>query len=163
MEGIFGGYLGLVISTIGAALAATLAGIGSAKGVGMAGQASAGVVSENPELFGRALVLQALPGTQGIYGLLVAFLILLNNGVISALDTPISVAQGLIYFMGALPIAFVGYSSAIAQGKTAVAGIGLLGKKPEESGKAITMAIMVETYAVLALLVSMLTVLLGKA
>jgi V/A-type H+-transporting ATPase subunit K len=158
---IFDGYLGLVISTIGAALAATLAGIGSAKGVGMAGQASAGIVSENPELFGRALVLQALPGTQGIYGLLVAFLILLNNGVISPLDTPISVSQGLVYFMGSLPIAFVGYSSAIAQGKTAVSGIGLLGKKPEESGKAITMAIMVETYAVLALLVSMLTVLLS--
>jgi V/A-type H+-transporting ATPase subunit K len=154
--------LGLVISTIGAAVAATLAGIGSAKGVGMAGQASAGVVSESPELFGRALVLQALPGTQGIYGLLVAFLILLNNGVIAAKD-PISVAQGFIYFLGAMPIAFVGYSSAIAQGKTAVAGIGLLGKRPEESGKAITMAIMVETYAVLALLVSMLTVLLGKA
>ena len=163
MNELFGGYLGLVISTVGAAIAATLAGIGSAKGVGMAGQASAGVVSESPELFGRALVLQALPGTQGIYGLLVAFLILLNNGVISQLDTPISVAQGFIYFLGAMPIAFVGFSSAVAQGKTAVAGIGLLGKKPEESGKAITMAIMVETYAVLALLVSMLTVLLGKA
>ena len=158
---LFGGYFGLVISTVGAAIAATLAGIGSAKGVGMAGQASAGIVSENPELFGRALVLQALPGTQGIYGLLVAFLILLYNGVISPLAAPISPAQGLVYFLGAMPIAFVGYSSAIAQGKTAVAGIGLLGKKPEESGKAITMAIMVETYAVLALLVSMLTILLG--
>lgn len=163
MEALFGGYLGLVISTIGAALAATLAGIGSAKGVSMAGQASAGLVSENPELFGRALVLQALPGTQGIYGLLVAFLILLNNGVISALEQPISIAQGLIFFLGAMPIAFVGYFSAVLQGKTAVAGIGMLGKQPAESGKAITMAIMVETYAVLALLVSMLTVLLGKA
>ncbi|MDD5016993.1 MAG: V-type ATP synthase subunit K [Eubacteriales bacterium] len=159
---LFGGYFGLIISSVGAVFAVVLAGIGSAKGVGLAGQASAGLVSEDPELFGRAIVLQVLPGTQGIYGLLVAFLILLYNGVITPLDVPISAAQGLIYFLGALPIAFVGYSSAIAQGKTAVAGIGLLGKKPEESGKAITMAIMVETYAVLALLISMLTILLGR-
>ena len=46
------------------------------------------------------------------------------------------------------------------QAKTAVAGIGLLAKRPEEAGKAITMAIMVETYAVFALLISMLVILL---
>ena len=159
----FGEYFGLLISTAGAALSVILAGTGSAKGMSLAGQAAAGLVSEDPDKFGQALVLQLLPGTQGIYGLLVAFLILLNNGVVTPLDVPISVAQGWIYFLGALPIAFVGFTSAIAQGKTVVSGIGLLGKRPEESGKAITMAIMVETYAVFALLISMLTVLLGKA
>ncbi len=155
----FGEYFGTVISTFGAALAIGLAGIGSAIGISLAGQAAAGLVSEAPDRFGQALVLQLLPGTQGIYGLLVAFLILLNNGVIGGGGVPISESQGWIYFFAAMPTALVGLFSAIAQGKTAVAGIGLLGKRPEEQGKAIIMAIMVETYAVFALLISMLVIL----
>jgi V/A-type H+-transporting ATPase subunit K len=155
----FGTYFGVIISTLGAALAVGLAGTGSAKGMGLAGQAAAGLVSEDPDKFGKALVLQLLPGTQGIYGLLVAFMILLNNGIVGG--EPISAAQGWVYFFAAMPTAIAGLTSAIAQGKTAVAGIGLLGKRPEESGKAITMAIMVETYAVFALLISMLTILLS--
>lgn len=161
MLDFFGEYFGMIISTMGAALAIGLAGIGSAIGISLTGQAAAGLVSEEPDRFGQALVLQLLPGTQGIYGLLVAFLILMGNGVIGG--GTISAAQGWIYFFGALPTAIVGLFSAIAQGKTAVAGIALLGKRPEEQGKAITMAIMVETYAVLALLISMLVILLGRA
>ena len=65
---------GIVIAYVGAALCAILAGIGSALGVMMAGKAAAGVASEKPELFGKLLVLQALPGTQGIYGFLTAIL-----------------------------------------------------------------------------------------
>lgn len=156
----FSQYFGTIISTLGAALAVGLAGTGSAKGMSLAGQAAAGLVSEDPDKFGQALVLQLLPGTQGIYGLLVAFLVLLFNGVIGG--DPISAAQGWIFFFGCMPIAVAGLTSAIAQGKTAVAGIGLLGKRPEESGKAITMAIMVETYAVFALLISLLTILLSN-
>lgn len=152
----FNEYFGVIISTLGAALAVGLAGTGSAKGMSLAGQAAAGLVSEDPDKFGRALVLQLLPGTQGIYGLIVAFLILMFNGVIGG--DPISAAQGWVFFAASLPIAIAGLTSAIAQGKTAVAGIGLLGKRPEESGKAIIMAIMVETYAVFALLISMLTI-----
>ncbi len=157
----FGEYFGMIISTFGAALAVGLSGIGSAKGISLAGQAAAGLVSEEPDRFGQALVLQLLPGTQGIYGLLVAFLILLNNGIVGG--GMISAAQGWVYFFASLPVGIVGLTSAISQGKTAVSGIALLGKRPEEQGKAITMAIMVETYAVFALLISMLIILLGKA
>ena len=152
--------LGHVLALAGAALAALLAGIGSARGVGMAGEASAGLVAEDPNKFGSALVLQLLPGTQGIYGLLVGFVILLQLGLLSGGVKDVSVYQGLMLLLGALPTAFVGYFSAIMQAKTAVAGIGLLAKRPEEAGKAITMAIMVETYAVFALLISMLVILL---
>lgn len=157
----FGDYFGMIISTFGAALAVGLAGIGSAKGISLAGQAAAGLISEEPDRFGQALVLQLLPGTQGIYGLLVAFLILLNNGIVGG--GMISAAQGWVYFFASLPVGIVGLTSAISQGQTAVSGIALLGKRPEEQGKAITMAIMVETYAVFALLISMLIILLGKA
>jgi V/A-type H+-transporting ATPase subunit K len=159
----FGQYFGMIISTFGAAVAVGLAGVGSAMGIGLTGQAAAGLVAEDPDKFGSALVLQLLPGTQGIYGLLVAFLILLNNGIVTPLAAPISAAQGWVYFFAGLPIGLVGLLSAIHQGRTAVAGIALLGKRPEEQGKAITMAIMVETYAVFALLISMLIILLGKA
>ena len=72
--------LGFALAIGGAAMAA-LAGVGSALGVGVAGQAAAGVVAEDPKKFGQTLVLQALPGTQGIYGLLIAFLILVKTGV----------------------------------------------------------------------------------
>jgi len=160
MTDFLGSYTGLIVSTVGAALAMILAGIGSAKGVGMAGQAAAGLVAEDPDLFGRAIVLQLLPGTQGIYGFVVAVLIMVFNGVLGG--EPISGELGWAYFFGSLPIAFVGLGSAVAQGKTAVAGIGLLGKQSSESGKAIVMAIMVETYAVLALLVSLLVILSAK-
>ena len=152
--------LGQIFALFGAALAAGLAGAGSAIGVGMAGQAAAGLVSEAPDRYGQALVLQLLPGTQGIYGLLVGFIVLMNVGILGGEMVSLTATQGLIYLAGCLPMAIVGLISAIAQGKTAVAGIGLLAKRPEENGKAITMAIMVETYAVFALLISMLVILM---
>lgn len=153
---------GLVFSFAGAAIAAFASGTGSAIGVGKAGEALSGLVSEDPDKFGRGLVLQLLPGTQGIYGLVVAFMIMNNVGLFLPTFNEVTVTQGLIYFFGAMPIALVGLLSAIAQGKTVVTGIMLLAKREEEMGKAIVMAVMVETYAVLALLVSMLVVLTLK-
>jgi V/A-type H+-transporting ATPase subunit K len=151
---------GLVIALAGAAVSVTLACTGSAMGVGMAGEAAAGVVSENPDTFGRCLVLQALPGTQGIYGLLVAFLILVNVGVLGGQPEAITIGHGMMYFSASLIMGFGGLFSAIAQGKTAAAGIQLVATRPEEGGKAIVMTIMVETYAVLSLLASLLIVLM---
>lgn len=150
--------LGIVFALVGAACAAIFAGLGSAKGVGLVGEAGAGVLTEDPSKFGKVLILQILPGTQGLYGFLAAILVLLQVGVIGGSYTGISLATGLLYFIACLPIAVVGYFSAIAQGRAAVAGVGIIAKKPDQSGKAITMAVMVETYAVLALLVSLLAI-----
>ncbi len=152
--------IGQVIAILGAVMAAGVPGIASAIGVGMTGEAVAGLVSEKPETFGQALVLQLLPGTQGVYGLLVGFVILLRIGVIGGTLISLSTYQGMMLAFGALPVAFVGWLSAIAQAKTAISGVSLLAKKSDEAGKAITMTVMVETYAVLALLISMLIVLL---
>ena len=148
---------GTIFAAAGAAMAAVMAGVGSALGVGLAGQASAGVVSEDPDRFGSCLLLQLLPGTQGIYGLLIAFVIASKAGLLSGAST-LSATAGLSLFLAAIPIAFGGLLSAIAQGKVAVAGINLVAKKPEEQGKAMLMTVMVETYAVLALLISFLLV-----
>ncbi|MBP1578261.1 MAG: V-type ATP synthase subunit K [Oscillospiraceae bacterium] len=147
---IFSGY---TFALLGAALAIGLAGSGSAKGVGIAGEAGTGIISTSPEQFGRVLLLQALPGTQGIYGLLVAFLILFSDPVSSG---TLTIAQGIGYFCSALPIAIAGYFSAIAQGRVSAASMGIIASKPEESMKGVIAAGLVETYAVLALLISVL-------
>lgn len=157
---VMGLELGQFWAFLGAALAVGLAGAGSAIGVGIAGQASAGVVSENPDNFGRCLVLQLLPGTQGIYGLLVAFLIMMQMGLFGGDLVSISNTKGLIVLAAGIIMAIGGLLSAIAQGKTAAAGITLVGRRPEESGKAIIMATMVETYAVFSLLASLLIILM---
>ena len=150
--------LGTALAVLGAALAALLSGMGSAKGVGLVGQAGAGVVTEDPAKFGKVLILQILPGTQGLYGFLTAFLLLVQINIISGTFVPLSVEKGLMYFAACLPVAIVGYFSAIAQGKTAASGVSIVAKRPDQSGKAITFAAMVETYAVLALLISILAI-----
>ena len=149
---------GVALGILGAALAALLSGIGSSIGVGIAGRAAAGVVTEDPEKFSKVLILQLLPGTQGIYGLLIAFIALSNIGVLGGSVRQLTMGEGLSFLMACLPMAFVGLMSAIMQGKTSVASIGVVAKKPEEFGKAMILPAMVETYAILALLVSILAV-----
>ncbi|WP_422447982.1 V-type ATP synthase subunit K [Thermoanaerobacterium sp. DL9XJH110] len=148
--------LGQVLALLGAALAVLLPGIGSAKGVGIVGESAAGVVTEDPGKFGQTLILQAIPGTQGIYGLLTGFVIMQRIGILGGNLLPLTTLQGLLILAAALPIALVGLLSAIAQGRAAAAGIGIIAKRPEELAKGITYAAMVETYAVLALLASIL-------
>lgn len=146
-------FTGSNLALLGAALAVALSGMGSAKGVGIAGEAGAGVLSVTPENFGRVLLLQALPGTQGIYGLLVSFLIIFADGVIPG---TLPLIQGVGYLCAALPVGLVGYFSAIAQGRVSAAGMGIVATKPEESMKGVIAAGLVETYAVLSLLISVL-------
>ena len=147
---------GVAITFLGAALAAALACIGSAIGVQSAGKAAAGVVSEKPELFGKMLILQALPGTQGIYGFLIGVLILVFSGIMGGDASAITMEQGWMYLFAGLPIGIVGLLSGIAQGNTAVSAIHMTAKQPDASAKGITMTALVETYAILALLVSVL-------
>ena len=152
------GEMGIVLALLGAAFAVLFAGIGSAIGVGIAGQAASGVVTEDPSKFAKVLVIQLLPGTQGLYGLLVGFVTLSNIGILGGQPADLSLTTGLLIFAACLPIAIVGLISAIYQGKTAVAAIGIVAKKPDQFGKAMLFPAMVETYAILALLVSFLAV-----
>lgn len=154
-EFFFSIFNGTNLALIGAALAAALAGMGSAKGVGIVGLASSGLLSEDPSKFGRALVLQALPGTQGIYGLITAFLLIFTKLDFSK---TLTMGDGFYFLVACLPIAIVGFYSAIHQGKVAASGILLIAKRPNEVGKAIIGAALVETYAIFALLVSLLLI-----
>lgn len=150
--------LGIVYALLGAAVAVFLAGAGSALGVGVAGQAASGVVSEDPSKFAKVLILQLLPGTQGIYGLLVGFITLSKIGLLGGGAADVSVQTGLLILAACLPIGIVGLISGRAQGKTAAAAIGIIAKKPDQFGKAMLFPAMVETYAILALLISILAV-----
>lgn len=148
--------LGQVYALIGVALATGLAGAGSSIGVGTAGRAAAGALSEKPELFARVLILQLLPGTQGIYGLLVSFVALGQIGILGG--TAPSPEKGLLYLVACVPIGLVGLISGMHQGRCSVASIGLVSKNPSSFGRAMILPAMVETYAILALLISILTV-----
>ena len=149
--------MGVVLALLGAVIAALAAGIGSSIGVGMTGEAAAGVVTEDPSKFSKVLVLQLLPGTQGIYGLLIGFITLTQIGIMGG-SADISVIKGILYFVACLPMAFVGYKSAIRQAGASVASISLVAKRPDQFGKAMIFPAMVETYAILALLISILSI-----
>jgi V/A-type H+-transporting ATPase subunit K len=148
-------YGGLVLGFLGSAISVGFAGWGSVIGVGMTGVAASGVVTEDPGKFGKALLLQALPGTQGIYGLLIGFLIWQKMGVFGTL-ADLTLQQGWLILFAAIPMGLVGFVSAIYQGKAASAGCNIIAKRPEELAKGMVFAAMVETYAVLALLASFL-------
>ena len=156
MEHFFGD--GLAIALAGAALAVGLGGIGSAVGVSLAGQAGAGVATEQPEKFGKILVLEALPGTQGIYGFLVGFLILLFTGVLAGEPVDMTVAQGWQMFFSCLPAGITCLFSGVWQGKVSAAGMNMIAKDDSQMGKAIVLSAMVETYAVLGFLISALLI-----
>lgn len=158
-------FTGTALAILGAALAVTLAGLGSAKGVNLVGEAVNGLLSENPTMFGKAFALEALPMTQGIYGLVAAFMILVKIGVFGgdfSYDA-LTVGQGMYFLMAALPIGIVGFFSALRQAKSAASGVNLLAKRPEKLGQAITSAALVETYAIFALLITLLAVMMAPA
>jgi len=152
-------FTGTNIALIGIALAVILPGIGSSKGVGMVGEAGAGLITEDPGSFSKVLILQIIPGTQGLYGFVVGLFALINLGVFGGSMPSLSFTDGMSYFMACMPIAIVGLGSAIYQGRVAAAGVSIIAKRPGEAFKGVMLAVMVEFYAILALLVSMLLIL----
>ena len=148
LKEVMGQYGGLIFGSIGIFFAVALAGAGSAKGVGMAGEAAAGVVIDEPEKFGKSLVLQFLPGTQGLYGFVIGLFILFRLKT----DTPVN--TGFMYMVSGAVVGLAGLISAISQGKVSVAGINILAKNEEQQAKGIIFAVMVELYAILAFAIS---------
>ena len=154
----FGSWGGLALALLGAGLAAVLSGIGSAKGTGMAGEAGTGLLCQDPSKCGKVMILQVIPGTQGLYGLVVWCFAIFRMGLLSGWLPELSVTQGLQYFVACLPMALGGMISAIAQGRVACASINLLAKTPDHWSKGMVLCVTVEFYAVLSLLASMLMI-----
>lgn len=148
---------GLGLALLGAGLAAVLSGIGSAKGTGIAGEAGTGLLCEDPSKFGKIMILQVIPGTQGLYGLVVWFFAVFRMGLLSGMPD-LTVMQGVQYFAACLPMALGGLFSAIAQGRVAAGSINILAKKPDDWAKGMVLCITVEFYAILSLLASMMMI-----
>lgn len=147
--------IGIGLAFAGAAIAAALGFSGSAIGMGHAGQAAAGVLGEKPQLFGKMLLMQALPGSQGIYGLVGAFLILNFSGILGGDGSvALTTAQGMQYLMAGLPIGIAGYFSGMFQGMVAASGISMIAKDEANMGRAIVLSVMVETWAIFGVLIS---------
>ena len=148
---------GIGCAVAGAMLAVMFGGWGSARGLRIAGAQTAGVLAEKPELFGRLLVLTALPGTQGFYGLITTIMIARQIKLMEGAPVcPPLVGFGLL-FIG-FCVGVVLYRSAVFQGETSAACISLTARKPEEAGRAILFPALVETYAVVALLAAILMI-----
>jgi V/A-type H+-transporting ATPase subunit K len=148
--------MGDALAVTGAALAVGLCGVGASFGMAIVQRASAGLVAERPDTFTRTLVFQLIPTTAALYGFVVGFLILQN---ISLGGAPgYGIWEGAMILGASLPIALVGLASSIAQAKVCASVIMMIGKKPELYGRAITMAIFIEFFALLGLIISVLLV-----
>lgn len=152
---LFGENSGLIWGSFGIAFAVILSGIGSARGVGLAGEAGAALTKEKPETFGQSLVLQMLPATQGLYGFVIGLLILLE------LESGMDPTMGWYLLMAGVPVGFTGITSAPAQARVSVAGMQILAQKPEHTTKGIIYSAMVETYAILGFVISLMMILLN--
>lgn len=154
---------GLTLALLSAGLAALLAGIGSAIGVGIAGRTATGVLSEKPERYGQMFIMVVLPGTQGFYGFLAAFLVMLKLNFFGGTGVlELSPVLGVEVMIACIPIMFAGLISAVLQGRVCAAGIMMAAKKPDMAFKAgVVYAVMVEIYAVLGLLVTIFMLLFG--
>ena len=154
-------YGGPFFGFLGAALAAGLACVGSAKGTGIAGEAGAGLLAEDPSQFSKCMILQVIPGTQGLYGLVIGFLALLQMGLFAGTLDSLTTAQGLRVLAACIPMALGGLLSAIAQGRVAAASINIVAKNPNDWSKGMVLCIIVEFYAILSLLISFLMLMFG--
>ena len=148
----------IYVAYIGIALMVALSGVGSAFGVSYPANATIGALKKNKGVFGSCMILTALPGTQGLYGLMIGFVTMVRAGLLGGSPMEISVGTGLMTLAACLPVGLVGLISGIYQCKASVASIGVVAKKPEQFAKAMLFPAMVETYAILALLISFLAV-----
>ena len=155
----FGSWGGLALALLGAGLAAVLSGIGSAKGTGMAGEAGAGLLCQDPGKFGKVMILQVIPGTQGLYGLVVWFFAIFRMGLLSGYAARADHCPGLAsIWRPACPWLWAACSPPSRRAAWLLRSINILAKKPDDWSKGMVLCITVEFYAILSLLASMLMI-----
>ena len=143
---------GYAIAMVGVALCVLLCGVGSCLGLFSTGRAAAGVLSENPKKFGKLMVLVLLPATQGIYGFIIGII------AVRSLAADMVVAQGWAFVGAVLPMMLSGLITGIFQGKSAVNCIYAVGKQDSLGGKLVLYPAMIEFYAILGLIISIMLV-----
>lgn len=158
MTETFWGMAGADWALFGGATAAVLGGIGSAIGITIASSTVSGIVTEEGSKFGKLLPIAAMPGTQGIYGFITAVLVLVFFGIFGG-DVTLEGTAGFKVFLACQPVAWLCLVTAIYQGRTGAAAAGIVARRDEDAGKALIFPALVETYAVLSLIVTILMML----
>ncbi len=153
---LFGGLGGVDWALMGGGIAAILGGIGSAIGITIASSTASGILSEDGTKFGKLLPIAAMPGTQGIYGFIAAVLVVIFFGVLDGNVTLPAVA-GFKVFLACMPVGILCLVSAIYQGLTGAAAAGIVAA--DQPAPALIFPALVETYAVLSLIVTILMML----
>ena len=135
----------LVMAYVGVALMVGLAGIASAVGTAIAGQAAVGAMKKNGGAFGSYLILSALPGSQGLYGFVCFFMVrgILENG---AAITPV---QGAALLGTGILVGIVNLAASIYQAKVCANGIAAIGNGHDVMGKTLILGAFPELYAIL--------------
>ena len=161
MGAFFDSFGGIAVAFLGASMAVGLSCAGSARGCGIAGEAGAGLLTERPNAFGKVLILQILPGTLGLFGLVVWFFALIQMGVFGGAVNPLalSVADGMRVACACMPVAIGCFIAGPAMGRVAATALSLMAANPKEWGKGILLCVTVEFYAILFLLASFLMLL----
>ena len=144
----------LLLGFIGAGTATALSCLGSILGVSLVGQAGAGLLTEKPELAGKVITLAVLPGSQGLYGMVISLLFIFSYAPLISEQANVTTLQGFMLFAAFLPVTFTCLFSAPYQGKVCSAGLHMLAKDGRLAGRVITLAALVETYALLGFLIS---------
>ena len=158
MGAFFSDWGGLAIAILGGALSAALCCAGSARGCGIAGEAGTGLLSEDPSAFAKVMILQVIPGTQGLYGFVIWFIVISKLGLLGGNPADVSIVQGLQILGACMPMALAGGISAPAQGRVAAGTVNLLAKRPNDWFKGVMLCAVVEFYAILGLLASFLMI-----
>ena len=136
----------IIMAYVGVALMVGLAGIASAIGTAICGQAAVGAMKKNGGAFGSYMVLSALPGSQGLYGF-VCFVMVTNlYPLVGPTTTP---AQGAAVLGIGLLVGMVNLLAAIYQGKVCANGIAAIGNGHDVMGKTLILAAFPELYAIL--------------
>ena len=156
MKDLMWGMAGADWALLGAGMAAILGGIGSAWGIAIASATVSGILSEDDTKFGKLLPLAAMPGTQGIYGFIAAVLVLVFFGLMGGkMDLP--AIAGFKIFLACQPVGWLCMISAVYQGKAGAAAAGIVAA--DKQAPALIFPALVETYAVLSLIVTILMLL----
>ncbi len=156
----FSEFGGIAVGFLGAGFAAAACCAGSARGCGIAGEAGTGLLGEDPSTFSKVMILQVLPGTQGLYGFVIWFLAIMSMGILDgtfAEKVP-DLETGIKFAMACLPMAIGGGISAPAQGRVAAGTVNLLAKRPNDWFKGVMLCVVVEFYAILSLLASFIMI-----
>lgn len=143
----------LLLAYLGIALCVGLSGIGSAYGVTICGNAAIGAFKKNPNASGSYMGLSALPSSQGLYGFVGFFML---NGHVAGV-AEMTMATACAIFGVGLACGLVCLFSAIRQAKVCANGISAVGAGHNAFGTTMVLAVFPELYAILGLLVLILT------